>query len=148
MARDNEHTDGYQLDDQIGYILRLVNQRHTAIFQDCAQGLLPGGLTPTQFSALLRIHSVGTCSQNRLGRMAAMDVATIKGVVDRLKRKGLVELAPDPEDRRRTKITLSETGEALIPQLKEVGAKITSETVKALNAEETNQLVILLKKLL
>ncbi|WP_039017171.1 MarR family winged helix-turn-helix transcriptional regulator [Halocynthiibacter namhaensis] len=148
MAQEPQYTDGYQLDDQIGYVLRLITQRHTAIFQECAQGILPGGLTPTQFSALLRIHSVGTCSQNRLGRMAAMDVATIKGVVDRLKRKGLIELAPDPEDRRRTKITLSETGEALIPLLKQTGTQITAETLKSLSDAEAEQLMILLKKML
>lgn len=148
MSQPESTTQGYDLDEQIGYILRLVTQHHTAIFQEHAQHLLPGGLTPTQFSALLRIDSVGTCSQNRLGRMAAMDVATIKGVVDRLKRKGLVELAPDPDDRRRTKITLSESGEALIPKLKEAGAVITADTVKGLSAAETEQLKVLLKKLL
>ena len=148
MSQAEMKNEGYDLDEQIGYILRLVTQRHTAIFQEHAQRLLPGGLTPTQFSALLRIHSVGTCSQNRLGRMAAMDVATIKGVVDRLKRKGLVDLAPDPDDRRRTKITLSESGEALIPQLKEAGAVITAETVKELSADEVLQMKALLKKLL
>ena len=73
--------DPYRLDDQAGYLLRLASQRHAAIFQS----LTLEGLTPTQFSALIRISEQGQCSQNHLGRLAAMDVATIKGVADRLR---------------------------------------------------------------
>ena len=76
----------YVLDDQIGYLLRLANQRHTLIFQE--QAVLE--LTPTQFSAMVRLLDEGECSQNELGRRTAMDVATVKGVVDRLRAKGLV----------------------------------------------------------
>jgi hypothetical protein len=41
-------------------------------------------LTPTQWAALAKLTETGPCSQNQLGRLAAMDVATIKGVIDRL----------------------------------------------------------------
>ena len=92
----------YVLDDQIGYLLRLANQRHTLIFQEHA--VLE--LTPTQFSAMVRLLDEGECSQNELGRRTAMDVATVKGVVDRLRAKGLVRLRPDPTDRRRTTISI------------------------------------------
>ncbi|MEZ5797114.1 MAG: winged helix DNA-binding protein [Paracoccaceae bacterium] len=44
---------------------------------------------------------------------AAMDAATVKGVVDRLARQGLVATAPDPEDRRRLTVTLTDDGRAL-----------------------------------
>ena len=40
-------------------------------------------------------------SQNRLGRLKAMDVATIKGVIDRLTARGLTETSADPKDGRR-----------------------------------------------
>ena len=41
--------EAYRLDDQVGYLLRLANQRHTTIFQ----ANTVDGLTPTQFSALV-----------------------------------------------------------------------------------------------
>jgi len=151
MATTTDQPEGtemtYRLDEQVGYILRLVTQRHTSIFQEQAQQLVPGGLTPTQFSALLRVYAAGSCSQNRLGRMAAMDVATIKGVVDRLLRKGLVSVVPDPDDRRRTKISLTSAGEALIPALFETGAEISGLTLAPLSEDEAKQLVTLLGKL-
>ena len=65
--------DGYRLEDQVGFLLRRANQRHTAIF---AEGM-PYGLTPPPFAALVKLGDEQGCSQNRLGRLTAMDVATI-----------------------------------------------------------------------
>ena len=69
--------DAYVLDAQVGYLMRLANQRHSSLFQDT----MPFNLTATQFAALVKLYENGTCSQNELGRQTAMDVATIKGVV-------------------------------------------------------------------
>ena len=43
--------DDYVLDEQIGYVLRMANQRHAGIFQS----LIRKDLTPTQFSVLIRL---------------------------------------------------------------------------------------------
>lgn len=133
----------YILEDQIGYLLRLAGQRHTAIFQEN----ITDGLTPTQFSTLIRISEQGHVSQNHLGRLAAMDVATIKGVVDRLKAKALVEVRPHPEDKRRTNIFLTEKAEMLIGTLKKDGRWITEKTLAPLSGKERAELVKLLKKI-
>ena len=71
---------GYILEAQIGFILRCAHQRHTTIFAE----LIDEQLTPTQWTAMVKLFDDGPCSQNRLGRVAAVDVATIKGVIDRL----------------------------------------------------------------
>jgi len=136
-------TRPYHLDDQIGYLLRLASQRHATIFQ----ALTVEGLTPTQFSALIRICEQGKCSQNRLGRLAAMDVATIKGVADRLRQKGLVTAEPDPNDKRRTLISLSPAGVDLVARMGQIGHEITSETLRPLSAAEQRTLTKLLRKL-
>ncbi len=133
----------YKLEDQIGYALRLANQRHTSIFQQ--RVLLD--LTPTQFSALIRLSEVGACSQNHLGRLISVDVATIKGVVDRLKKKGLVQLSPDTKDKRRTIIDLSGDGNAIVEQLFDIGHDVTDETLRPLTAAEATKLLQLLKKI-
>ena len=86
----------YILDEQIGFILRQVWQRHTTIFaRDIGINL-----TPTQWAALSKLCESGSCSQNQLGRLTSMDVATIKGVIDRLTARGLTETSPDPDDGR------------------------------------------------
>ncbi|RAH99973.1 MarR family transcriptional regulator [Acuticoccus sediminis] len=133
----------YVLDDQIGYLMRLATQRHTSIFQD----RMDEGLTPTQFSLMTRLAEVGPSSQNHLGRLAALDVATVKGVVDRLAAKGLVVVAPDPSDGRLRIVSLSSRGAALLPQLQARGHEITEETMKPLTARERETIVRLLRKL-
>ena len=63
----------YKLDDQVGFVLRQAQQRHAALFAS----LMIEGLTPTQWAALSKLAEIGATSQNRLGRLTAMDAATI-----------------------------------------------------------------------
>lgn len=133
----------YALDQQIGYLLRLANQRHATIFQ--ANSLQ--NLTPTQFAALARLAEHGEVSQNQLGRMAAMDVATIKGVVDRLRERGLADAKRDPEDKRRVVISLSEAGRRLIEAMRPIGLEISRQTLEPLSKTEQRTLLGLLKRL-
>jgi len=133
----------YVLDAQIGFLLRLANQRHALIFQEQSDM----GLTPTQFAALVRLIDDGPCSQNELGRRTAMDVATIKGVVERLCDKGLVALSPDPDDRRRKTVSITGPGERLRAALHGMGRRISEETLSPLTATERATLLRLLAKL-
>lgn len=136
-------TASYHLDSQIGYLLRMASQRHANIFQH--HSVL--SLTPTQFAALIRVSEVGECSQNHLGRLTSMDVATIKGVVGRLQRKDLVTLRADPKDKRRTIIALSSKAVAMLDQLYDIGTDISDETLRPLTNSEKTRLVRILKKI-
>lgn len=133
----------YHLNEQVGYLLRLANQRHAGIFQN----RMEHGLTPTQFTTLIRVAEEGQVSQNQLGRLAAMDIATIKGVVDRLKAKDLLQVAPDLVDKRRSVISLTERGAVLIEHLHDVGLRISQETLAPLKASEQKTLLALLEKI-
>lgn len=133
----------YILDQQIGFALRLASQRHTGIFQN----KIIEKLTPTQFSALIKISEVGTCSQNHLGRLVAMDAATTKGVIDRLHKKGLVTLSPDKNDKRRMLISLDTAALDIMDSLKKTGIEITKETLAPLSPKQQEQLLNLLQKI-
>lgn len=134
----------YVLDDQIGFILRQVSQRHAAIF---AAGIGEQDLTATQWAVLAKLLERGPCSQNRLGRRTAMDAATIKGVVDRLGRRGLIETRPDPEDGRRLEVALTPAGQALAERMVPNALRITDETLAPLDEAERATLIELLRKL-
>lgn len=133
----------YRLEDQVGFLLRLAGQRHAAIFQ----GLAPAGLTPTQFAALVRLAQLGDCSQNELGRRTAMDVATIKGVVDRLKAKGMVTVTADPQDKRRTVLSVAPEFLPGTANLFESGHAISDKTLDPLTQSERKTLLKLLGKI-
>jgi DNA-binding MarR family transcriptional regulator len=134
---------GYQLEEQVGFILRQVSQRHTAIFA----ARIPEQLTTTQFATLVRLQEVGPCSQNQLGRLTAMDAATIKGVTDRLIQRGFVEAKLDPEDGRRRMLGLTPQGLDVVARAIPAGLEISAETLEPLSAEEQTQFMELLRKL-
>jgi DNA-binding MarR family transcriptional regulator len=133
----------YVLDEQVGFILRQVWQRHSSIFSRD----IGTNLTPTQWAALSKLAETGPCSQNQLGRLTAMDVATIKGVIDRLTARGLTETSPDPEDGRRLLVSLTRAGQQLAEKAAPNALAITRETLAPLDAKEREILVGLLSKL-
>ncbi|MCC6203642.1 MAG: winged helix-turn-helix transcriptional regulator [Hyphomicrobiales bacterium] len=132
----------YRLQEQVGFLLRKAHQRHVAIF--AAQ---IGDLTPPQFAALAKLGEVGETSQSQLGALVAMDAATIKGVVDRLKGRGLVEVARDKGDRRRVMVTLTPGGQAALAALLRAARQVTAETLAPLSRREAEQLVKLLGRI-
>jgi len=134
---------GYLLDDQIGFILRQVWQRHTMIFARD----IGGGLTPTQWAAMSKLAETGPCSQNQLGRLTAMDVATIKGVIDRLTARGLTETSRDPQDGRRLLVRLTRAGQQLAEKTAPHAFAVSKETLAPLDARERETLLSLLNKL-
>ncbi len=132
----------YHLQEQIGFVLRKANQRHLAIFSAHI-----GDLTPPQFAALAKLEEVGETSQNQLGSLIAMDAATVKGVIDRLKARGLVEIGKDGTDRRRLIVSLTPEGRALVERLVPLAAAITDETLAPLTRREAATLLRLLARI-
>ena len=133
----------YVLEEQIGFILRQVWQRHAAIFA----GGIGANLTPTQWAALAKLNETGPCSQNQLGRLTAMDVATIKGVIDRLTSRGLTETSSDPEDGRRLLVSLTRAGQQLAEKAAPNALAISRQTLAPLDTREREALIGLLNKL-
>lgn len=134
--------EGYRLDEQVGYLLRKANQRHLAIFAKAIPDL-----TPPQFAALARLAEIGQASQNQLGQSIAMDAATIKGVIDRLKARGLVDLSNHGSDRRRRVVSLTAAGRATVEALLPLGGAVSDETLAPLNPREAATLLKLLARL-
>lgn len=132
----------YTLDDQIGYVLRRVTQRHLALFSEAIPEV-----TTTQFAVLARLAEQGATSQNLLGRAVAMDAATVKGVVDRLARQGLVATTPDEADRRRLNVALTEAGQALFEARRADALAVSARTLEPLADRERAQILALLARL-
>lgn len=134
----------YHLEDQVGFMLRLANQRHMAIFTE----LMGGELTAVQFSTLVRLSEVdGPISQNALGRLVGMDAATTKGVLARLMARDLVKMEKSQTDKRRYMLSTTQKGRDLIAKLVPLARQITDETLAPLNAKERTSLLRLLAKL-
>jgi MarR family transcriptional regulator, lower aerobic nicotinate degradation pathway regulator len=139
----SKNSAAYLLEEQVGFLLRVAMQRHSNIFSS----EIVGNLTAPQFSALVRLLQEGPLSQNHLGRLIFLDVATIKGVVERLRTRGLVTSRNDPRDARRHVITLTPAGRRLVEAAIPQAAKITAQALDPLSEKEQATLLQLLKKL-
>ena len=133
----------YRVDQQVGFFLRQANQRHVSIFS----ARMGDRLTTTQWAALTKLKEIQPSSQNQLGRETAMDVATIKGVVDRLVKRGFLATAPDPKDGRRLILSLTEEGLAVIDRNLGTAIAVTEETLAPLTSGERMMLIELLRKM-
>jgi len=132
----------YVLEEQVGHLLRRAHQRATAVF---LQRIGEAQLTPTQWAALAKLADTGGASQNHLGRLTAMDPATIQGVIRRLVARKLIETAGDPTDRRRSVLRLTPAGGALVARLQANAREVSRATLEPLGDSERAELLRLLK---
>lgn len=135
-------SDKYLLENQIGYLLRLANQRHLEIFHR----QMPE-LTPTQFALLVKLNEIGDASQNELGRQIGIDAATTNGVVERLLKKHYIQTTPDQKDKRRLRLSLTPDGQQMVARSIPVAKAISLETLDGLNPRDCARLVQLLEKI-
>jgi DNA-binding MarR family transcriptional regulator len=136
--------DGYLVEDQVGFLLRRAHQRHAALFQEA---MADADLTPTQFTALIKVVELRRVTQNQLGRLVATDPATIQGVVQRLIARGLVGRTADPMDRRSAVLAPTPAGLDLAGRAVGIARRITEATLEPLDAAERLRFLALLRKL-
>jgi len=142
-SRGKAAVPAYVLDDQIGFILRQAYQKHAVLFVE----YFGDDFTPTQWAAIAKLSEVGDCSQNLLGRLTAMDAATIKGVVDRLMKRGYIASSPSPTDRRRVLITLTAAGRKAYERCVGQALRVSVDTMARLKPRDRAALLRLLKQL-
>lgn len=132
LEDERNDREEYLLDEQVGFLLRQAQQRHAGLFSEC----FGGDMTPTQWAVLAKLAEIGECSQNLLGRYTAMDVATIKGVVQRLLARNLVVRRRDPDDGRQLLISLSQEGRSAFDAHVADAHRASAATLAALGEED------------
>ncbi|VGO09298.1 Transcriptional regulator, MarR family [plant metagenome] len=136
--------DPYVFSSQVGHLLRRAYQRHTALFQE----FIPDSkLTVAQFVVMCALSDDGTASISELVKATVIDQATIRGVVDRLKSRELIALQPDPIDRRKVIVSLTDEGTQLVAEMKPHAQAISEATFGPLNEAERVALLYLLRKI-
>jgi hypothetical protein len=135
----------YNFADQIGHLLRRAYQRHLAIFQAHASD---PQVTSIQFATLCALRDNGPSSQSDLIRITGVDQATIRGILLRLKRRGLIDDGADHGDRRKLVIHITEAGLILLEHMIPSARAITEMTLDGLNPAERVALTFLLRKIM
>jgi DNA-binding MarR family transcriptional regulator len=76
--------------------------------------LRPLGLTNSQFSLLVSLNRPEPPGLTAVALVLGADRTTVTAAIKPLQRRGLVEIRPDPNDRRGRRIALTQDGLALI----------------------------------
>ena len=105
---------GLQRHRSLGY---QVNHAARLLEQELRRRIEALGVVPGQFAALLALYESDGVTQAELGDRVQIEQSTMTKTLVRMERDGLVSRAPDPHDRRRTLVWLTDHARALEPQL-------------------------------
>jgi DNA-binding MarR family transcriptional regulator len=141
---DNHTSSKYVFSEQVGHLLRRVYQRHVAIFQ---QNIPDSQLTAAQFVAMCAIQECAPCSLSEIVKATAIDQATVRGIVERLKARALITVTHDAEDKRKLMVALTPAGTRLVSATIPFAHQITESTFGNLNPAERLALMHLLRKM-
>ncbi|MBC7204333.1 MAG: MarR family transcriptional regulator [Pusillimonas sp.] len=134
----------YDFSEQIGHLLRRAYQRHVALFQ---QTIPDTQLTAVQFVVLCAVRECGACSLSEIVKRTAIDQATVRGVIDRLKARELIVVRHNDADRRKVLVSLTPAGLELVEVIVPFAFEITEKTFNGFNPAERLALIYLLNKM-
>jgi len=112
------------------------------------EGLAKADAHRWHYAVLASLQEFGPGSQATLSRRTGIYRSDLVGVLNELAERGLVERAPDPDDRRRNVITITARGRRQLRRLDTVLDDLHEELLAPLRPGERDQLVRLLTRLL
>ena len=106
----------FPIDSSPGFIIHLLDTQMKAALQRAFQSK-GFDLTPEQWGLLSRLWETEGIHQSILAERTGKDRHNITRILNLLEKKGLTRRVPDPDDRRRYNIYLTEAGRALRKKL-------------------------------
>ncbi|HEX5125654.1 MAG TPA: MarR family transcriptional regulator [Rhodocyclaceae bacterium] len=141
------HYDGsnYDPSESIGFLLSRVKLVMVASLDADLESL---DITGAQWAVLMRIaHGCGKTAAD-LCRDGSYDTGSMTRMIDRLEEKGFIHRERSTEDRRVVQLALTDQGEALLPELRKIGAKMLNRHLKDFTAADVQKLKDLLRRML
>jgi DNA-binding MarR family transcriptional regulator len=144
-SEEASRTREFVIEDSLGYV---INRVARSFAQELAGELRQRGIGIGQWAVLLFLWARDGMSQAELARVVAIEPPTMVRTIDRMVRDGLVTRAPDPADRRISRIYLTDRGRALRDELVPKAAAVNEANLARLTNSEGRTLYRLLAKLL
>ncbi|WP_406459180.1 MarR family transcriptional regulator [Streptomyces sp. NBC_00876] len=112
------------------------------------EGLAGADARKWHYAALVALLESGPASQATLSRRTGIYRSDLVAVINELAERGFVQRAPDPDDRRRNVITITESGRRHAQRLDALLAGVQDELLAPLSPAEREQLTGLLARIL
>ncbi len=109
------------------------------------------GIGRGEFDVLATLRRAGepfTLSPRQLSSALMLTTGGMTGRLDKLERAGLLERAPDPDDRRGLKVTLTGRGREVVEEALGAGLSVQQAALDAMDKEQAELLAELLRQLL
>jgi DNA-binding MarR family transcriptional regulator len=126
----------------VGPLARRLNQMHTRLWYEHVDR----DLTGPQFTVLALLDAHGDMDQGTLGALAYLDKSTAAPLLERLHRRGLVDMARDTTDRRRKLVHVTDKGRKLPVRLAPAAVAVSEQILAVFSAEEHDQLLDMLRR--
>ncbi|TDD02929.1 MarR family winged helix-turn-helix transcriptional regulator [Nonomuraea diastatica] len=130
--------------DALNQAIRLLSLRHRA---RAAALLAPLGLHPGQEALLLELARTGPMIQAELSEALGCEPPSVTLMTRKLEAAGHVRRTPAPSDRRASVVELTDSGKALVGQIKRLWCALAGETVTGLPAQTVAELPRILRAL-
>ena len=121
-------------------MLYLVKQLELAVRAQLDEVLRPTSITTLQYTALTVLERRADLSTAQLARNAFVTDQSAADMVAVLEGRGLVSRLPDPADRRRRVLRLTDEGRSLLESLRAEVAAVESRMLSPLTATEADDL--------
>lgn len=102
--------------------------------------LLPHGVTADQFVCLVVLEEEDGITQQEIVRRSTSDPNTVRAMLIRLEKRGLVAREKHPTDGRARHVTITTKGRELLDILVIAGRPVRELLTKELDVDETNTL--------
>lgn len=126
----------------------LVNRLSARAHGLLAEGFAAAGVRGYHYRLLAAVEQARGASQTEVGRLAGLDRSDVVATLDDLVSWGLARREPDPGDRRRNTVVITDAGVARLAELEEIVESVQGRLLEPLTAAESRTFVGLLKKLL
>ncbi|MFD4031213.1 MarR family winged helix-turn-helix transcriptional regulator [Streptomyces sp. NPDC058637] len=132
-----------ELPNYIGHLIRRAEQVHTALWAQHVSR----EITSQKFAVLNALSREPGVDQRTLARLTSLDRSTVNLMIRRLTDQALVSQVRDEDDRRRTLLSLTDEGAALLDSLIAPAERINELLLGALPAGERATAVDILGRL-
>lgn len=123
--------------DALNGAIRLIAIKHRAL---AAAALAHVGLHPGHEAVLLALEVHGSQTQAELARRAGCEPPSITVMVQKLQAAGLIDRHAAPGNARAIIVELTQTGQELIPRVKELWIQVADDAIAGIADQDIEQL--------
>jgi DNA-binding MarR family transcriptional regulator len=124
----------------------LIRRAHQVAAATFAQACADLEITPSQYAVLFALRQHADIGQNAIGRLVSLDRSTTSLVVKSLKDRRLVSVVPDPSDRRKTFLKLTDEGRLMLADAESRSATSNKALLSVFDRQQADEFLDMLQR--